>query len=181
MIASTVDHVIRAVEDLDRAAHRFLTDHGLASVDGGRHPGHGTANRIIPLGPDYIELIAVVDHAEAAGSPLGRRVAAGSGWIGHALRVPRLADVVAADEATTTMRRVRPDGVELSWTIARLDDFAAGHGPFLIEWHVPDELLPGSTPVHHVIEPLGLGPLEMEQGRITRVHVRLADGSRLTI
>lgn len=75
----------------------------------------------------------------------------------------------------------RPDGVELSWTIARLDDFAAGRGPFLIEWHVADELLPGSTPVHHVIEPLGLGPLEMEQGAITRVTVLLADGSRLTI
>ena len=38
---------------------------------GGRHPGHGTANRIVPLGSSYIELMAVVDRVEADSSPLG--------------------------------------------------------------------------------------------------------------
>jgi hypothetical protein len=176
-----VDHVLHAVDDLDRAADHFLASYGLASVEGGRHPGHGTANRIVPLGPDYIELIAVVDAAEAQRSPLGLRVASGTGWIGYALRTPDLDGVVGAEEPTTTMRRVRPDGVELSWTIARFDDFAEGRGPFLIQWHVSDELLPGSTPIEHQVEPVGLGPLEMSQGTITRVVVRLADGSRLAI
>lgn len=178
---SVVDHVIRAVDDLDRAADEFLTAHGLASVEGGRHPGHGTANRIVPLGPDYIELIAVVDDAEASTSPLGRRVAEGTGWIGHALRVTRLADVLDPDEPTTAMSRVRPDGVQLSWTIARFDDFTTGKGPFLIEWHVPARLHPGATIVDHRIDPVGLGPIDMHGQDITRVSVLLADGSQLVI
>jgi Glyoxalase-like domain len=44
-------------------------------VAGGRHPGWGTANRIVPLGETYLELVAVVDEAEAAQSAFGRRVA----------------------------------------------------------------------------------------------------------
>jgi hypothetical protein len=39
--------------------------YGLASIEGGRHPGWGTANRIIPLGDAYIELVTVVDDEEA--------------------------------------------------------------------------------------------------------------------
>ena len=57
-----IDHVLYAVRDLDEAASRLATEWGLATSDGGRHPGHGTANRIVPLGSDYIELIAIVDQ-----------------------------------------------------------------------------------------------------------------------
>ena len=47
---------------------------GLASVAGGRHEGWGTANRIVPLGESYLELIAVVDVDEAEQSEFGRAV-----------------------------------------------------------------------------------------------------------
>ena len=53
----------------------LAADFDLPSVDGGRHPGWGTANRIVPLGDTYIELVTVVDEAEAAQSPFGRWVA----------------------------------------------------------------------------------------------------------
>ena len=66
-----IDHVIILVEDLDAAARRYYKQQGLASVPGGRHPGHGTANRIVPLGSSYIELMAVVERIEADSSPLG--------------------------------------------------------------------------------------------------------------
>src|SRR5687767_15772991 len=46
----------------------FEARHGLASVDGGRHRDFGTANRIIPLGSTYLELVAVVDPGAAARS-----------------------------------------------------------------------------------------------------------------
>lgn len=45
-----IDHLIVCVGDLDEAARSFKDRLGLNSVEGGRHPGHGTANRIIPLG-----------------------------------------------------------------------------------------------------------------------------------
>jgi hypothetical protein len=66
-----IDHVIVAVADLDVAAAALEREHGLASVAGGRHPGHGTGNRIVPLGDSYLELMAVVDEDEASASPLG--------------------------------------------------------------------------------------------------------------
>ena len=73
-----LDHVIVVVADLDSAARRLYREHGLASVAGGRHAGHGTGNRIMPLGSSYIELMAVVDRDEAASSPVGS-------WVGQRL------------------------------------------------------------------------------------------------
>ena len=80
-----IDHAIWATGDLAAAAAWFEREHGLAATGGGRHEGLGTHNRIIPLGGGYLELLAVADPREAAGSPLGRTVAAASeGWLGWA-------------------------------------------------------------------------------------------------
>src|SRR5204863_3015141 len=73
---TVVDHVLLPVADLEVGAQRFYERFGLKGIPGGRHPGLGTANRIVPLGLQYLELIAVVDETEAAASRLGRRVAA---------------------------------------------------------------------------------------------------------
>ena len=71
-----IDHVIYVSEDLDVAADRIQSELGLTAVDGGRHEGHGTHNRIVPLGSGYLELMAVADPDEAAGSPIGEAVQA---------------------------------------------------------------------------------------------------------
>jgi len=70
-----IDHVIYATRDLDAAAARLEAEHGLVAAGGGRHAGIGTENRIVPLGGGYLELIAVVDHAEAERSALGGALA----------------------------------------------------------------------------------------------------------
>ena len=70
-----IDHVIYATQDLDAAAARLESEHGLVADGGGRHAGIGTENRIVPLGGGYLELIAVVDHAEAERSALGHELA----------------------------------------------------------------------------------------------------------
>src|SRR5262249_37141247 len=57
----SIDHVLIAVTDLAESARRFETEYGLTALVGGRHPGVGTANMIIPLGSEYLELIAAVD------------------------------------------------------------------------------------------------------------------------
>src|SRR5688572_29225275 len=70
-----IDNVLLSATDLAAGARELEARHGLASIDGGRHPGWGTANRIVPLGAAYLELVAVVDAAEAARSPFGSWVA----------------------------------------------------------------------------------------------------------
>ncbi|MGZ4277915.1 MAG: VOC family protein [Solirubrobacteraceae bacterium] len=79
-----IDHVLWRTEDLDAAAERMRREHGLRAVGGGRHEGMGTHNRIVPLDGAYLELIAVADAAEAAGSPFGSAIAAApeglAGW-----------------------------------------------------------------------------------------------------
>jgi hypothetical protein len=89
-----IDHAIWATRDLAAAAEHFEHDHGLAATGGGRHDGLGTHNRIVPLGGGYLELLAVADDEEAAGSPLGRAVAgAAEGWMGWAVVVDDVAAV----------------------------------------------------------------------------------------
>src|SRR3954465_2603817 len=87
-----IDHVIYATADLDGAAARIETDLGLPAVGGGRHEGLGTHNRIVPLGEGYLELLAIADPQEAAGSDLGRAVQrriaeVGDGLLGWAVAV----------------------------------------------------------------------------------------------
>ena len=71
-----IDHVLYVTTDLDAAAARVRNELGLNAVQGGRHQGHGTHNRIVPLGGGYLELIAIADDEEAATSPMGSAVAA---------------------------------------------------------------------------------------------------------
>src|SRR5438093_12432628 len=100
LVALELDHLVIAVADLATAGREIEARHGLASVEGGRHPGWGTANRIVPLGDAYLELVAVVDEAEAASSTFGRwvgRMRPATGLLrpfGWALRTPHL-DAVA--------------------------------------------------------------------------------------
>jgi len=102
-----IDHAIWATSDLDAAAAHFERAHGLAASGGGRHAGMGTHNRIVPLGGGYLELLAVADPEEAAGSPLGRHVAdAAEGWLGWACVVEDV-DAVAARLGTEVVELSR--------------------------------------------------------------------------
>jgi Glyoxalase-like domain len=95
-----IDHVIYGCADLDAAAARVERELGVAVAGGGRHEGLGTHNRIAPLGGGYLELLAVADPDEAAGSDLGRAVrdriaAAGDGLMGWAVAVEDVEPVAA--------------------------------------------------------------------------------------
>ena len=120
-MALAFDHLLRAVPDLDAAGERLLDEHGLAALSGGRHDGHGTANRIVPLGPDYLELISVVDPQEAAGSPVGRWIQRGldrgGGLWGVNLRTEDADRIPAAREksaAAAPIRLAEPPAASIS-------------------------------------------------------------------
>jgi hypothetical protein len=149
-----------AVASLEGAAAELADRYGLVALEGGRHPGRGTANMIVPLGDSYLELIAVVDESEASALPTSMRVRraldSGRTFAAWAARTEDVVGSVAAfaraamapsSAQITDGRRRRPDGVELSWKSAELVPGGAFSPlPFLIEWEVPWERFPGTAP-----------------------------------
>jgi len=170
-VNTSLDHVVLAVADLASAADELEKRHGLASVAGGRHPGWGTENAIVPLGGTYLELIAVADEAEAAASPLGRWVAAGSDGgprpLGWAVRTDDL-EVVAErlGLAARSGSRSTVDGEELRWRYAGVEQaMDEACLPFFIEW-AEGAPFPGRA---------GSPQLGLRELRLTGDPARLAD------
>jgi hypothetical protein len=171
-----VDHVIVCVANLDEAGRRFEREHGVVSIEGGRHRGHGTANRLIPLGDNYIELLAVVAPKEAKTSVLGT-------WAMHRAAVPGAAavclgtdDIDAVCERLrlepTPMSRVTPDDVILDWRLAGMKQAFTHNLPFFIQWSIAADLHPGKIEVDH---PAGRVRLEGttiwgDAAHVTRLH-----------
>jgi hypothetical protein len=158
---TVVDHVLLPVADLEEGARKLYERFGLRSIAGGRHPKVGTANMIVPLGLQYLELIAIVDAQEAESSRLGRRLAhaleEGRTFVAWALRTQSLEGVGGKLRAAgwnlppvIEGSRNRPDGRVLSW---RTQDIETGGEPsaipFVIEWRVPDGLHPGEAEASH--------------------------------
>jgi hypothetical protein len=181
------DHVVIAVTDLTDAARTFAARHGLVSIEGGRHPGWGTANRIVPLGDSYLELIGVVDGSEAATNAVGRWVAGGateSGrLLGWAVRTADLDDVAQRlGVSAVPGSRATPTGETIRWRTVGVDQAIEDPSlPFFIE-RPPDAPFPGT-----VSRPVAtLSELEV-QGRPAKISawlggdhslpVRIADGS----
>jgi Glyoxalase-like domain len=157
------DHVQVAVGELDTAAEHFASHYGLLAIQGGRHPGRGTGNMIVPLGRSYLELIAVLEESEAESFPTSSRVRraleSGRTFATWAVRTEDLegsrADIAARglpipSSEIVNGRRRRHDGQELAWRSAELvphGEFSAM--PFLIEWDVAPDLFPGAIPARH--------------------------------
>ena len=148
-----VDHVVIGVADLSEAAGRLSRAFGLTSVAGGRHRGWGTANRLVPLGECYLELVTVVDPVEAAACAFGRWVAgmiaarAGWGWVVRTEAIAAVADrlgLVLADGS-----RPGADGGPLTWQLAGVEEACNNPSlPFFIQWGL-DTPLPGRALVTH--------------------------------
>lgn len=162
-----IDHVVLGSSDLVETSERFLNRYGLASVPGGHHSMWGTANRIVPLGNDYVEFLAVVDPTAAEASPFGRFLsrltADGDRWftvciadddiVGTAARLGL--DVVPG-------ARLRPDGTEVRWRGAGLEDPKREPWlPFFIDWQVPPDAHPGWMPAQHRIDVTGISRVEI--------------------
>ena len=162
-----LDHVVYAVPDLDEAAVRFRGEFGLDSTEGGRHERWGTANRIVPLGDQYLELVTAVDEPMAAETRFGKgvleRAARGGGWFTMAAVADDLEAVASRlGIEVGSGSRTRPDGQTVRWRMAGLDDPRREAGmPFFLTWDVPDELHPGRARAGHGVRATGLGRVEV--------------------
>ena len=147
-----IDHVILPVRDLVLGAAELKARHGLASVEGGRHPAWGTANWIVPLGDAYLELIAVIDTEVASRSAFGQWIASATPGriLGWAVRTDSI-DAVARrlGQPVVPGSRVTPSGALISWRSVGADIAVREPGlPFFIQWR-DGEPLPGATAVRH--------------------------------
>jgi Glyoxalase-like domain len=168
-----IDHIVLPVRDLALAATKIETRYGLISVDGGRHPAWGTANRIIPLGETYVELVAVADPETATQTAFGTWVAAATpgqplGWavrtdsiesVGRRLGLPIVPGLRAA-----------PGGALITWRSVGLDVATREPGlPFFIQ-RADGVAFPGAMPVRHQG-----GPVRLKRLSLTEDPKRLAD------
>ncbi len=148
-----IDHIVIGVRDLDTAGAQFEDRHGLTAIEGGRHPGWGTANRLVPLGAAYLELVTVVDQAEASNGEFGRWVStmlqgnSGFGWAVRTDDLDRTASRLGLEVAEGS-RRSR-SGQLLHWRIAGVAHAVRDSSlPFFIQWGA-NTPLPGQATVVH--------------------------------
>jgi hypothetical protein len=181
--------VILGVRDLD-AASRRMEGLGFTVLDGGVHPGLGTANRLIPLGRQYLELLGVVDRALAEaqwyGQALLARIADGDRLVRWSLRTDQIEKIAGTlGLVPERRRRIRPDGRPLTWRAAGLREAAAeSWPPFFMQWDDPADF-PGALPARHANGAQGVAWLEVatpDPARLERLRaggdapIRLAPG-----
>jgi hypothetical protein len=101
-ILKRVDHLVYATQDLVPTVAELERRLGVRALPGGSHPGRGTRNALIALGPrSYLEVIG--PDSEQSAPPAPR-------WFGiDRLRGPRL---VAWAANTTDLSRVAAEGSE---------------------------------------------------------------------
>jgi Glyoxalase-like domain len=141
----TLDHLVFATPDLATGVDRISAVLGVVAVAGGQHPGRGTRNALVRIGPrSYLEIVGPDPDQAPPDRPR---------WFGiDELTEPRLVGWAAASTDVAGARararhegvllgnvgvgrRTRADGVELEW---RFTDptvvVAGGLVPFLIDW-----------------------------------------------
>lgn len=138
-----IDHLVWYDADLAEGRRHFEACMDAAPLYGGEHPGEGTANAVLSLGPaTYLEILGR-DVAQPA-SVLHPEVAAlrGQGlyhWAVGGIDIERAARRAASFGLTggtpAPGGRLKPDGKRLDWLCWGLHDHGFGAlVPFLIDW-----------------------------------------------
>ncbi|MDS1268802.1 VOC family protein [Lipingzhangella sp. LS1_29] len=158
-----LDHLVYAAPDGEAAVTDFAERTGVQPVPGGAHPGWGTRNWLVGLGPGtYLEIVGPDPDQEP---PHGQRpflvdTVPTPGVVHWCVRTPDIVSTVATARAAgydpgpvREMSRRRPDGSLLQWSLT--DPRSAQPGglvPFLIDWgdtrHPSEDLEPQATVEH---------------------------------
>jgi hypothetical protein len=144
-LTRAIDHLLYAAPDLGRGVAQIEALLGVRPSPGGSHPGLGTRNALVALGPEsYLEIIAPDPGQPPPGRPrpfgidglTAPRLAA---WAARADSLERLAAEAAREGIrlgkVTSASRHRPDGALLSWRFT--DPWTVvedGIVPFFIDW-----------------------------------------------
>jgi hypothetical protein len=139
---TALDHIILGIDDLDRGIAWVEQRTGVRATFGGVHPGRGTRNALLALGPEcYLEIIAP-DPQQSSPSWFSQILAMPEprliSWAVHTLELTTLAQTAVAAgfaiDGPHDGARSRPDGKVLGWRLFHLRDDRGGLLPFFIEW-----------------------------------------------
>jgi hypothetical protein len=144
-LLARIDHLVYATPDLSLGINTIEKLLGIRATPGGQHPGLGTRNALVALGPSsYLEIIGPDPEQP---KPAGRlrfgiselkapRIVT---WVAKGTELETLA-AAAAERGVklgtvTPGSRRRPDGVVLSWRYTDPNTVVAdGIVPFFIDW-----------------------------------------------
>lgn len=142
-MAKLIDHIIYAHPHLDVAVSGLEERFGVVASDGGQHPGQGTHNKILALGPrTYLEVIAP-DPSQpepASPRPYGVENVSGGKLVGWALACGDIETAVVNARSrgfdpgdVIDGQRLNSHGALLRWRLTA-NALSAGMVPFLISW-----------------------------------------------
>jgi len=157
------DHLVVGIRSLSEGVAEFERLTGVVPVIGGQHPGRGTENALVSLGPGaYLEIIAPQPGSALSAADETMR------GVDH-LRILTWAVAVSdVDASVTALRaagfaalppvsgsRLTPAGERLGWTVFRLNDKRIAHAPFFICWDEttrhPSETSPGGCTLEQLL------------------------------
>jgi hypothetical protein len=191
-----IDHLVYGVPDLAAAVATIADLTGVRAALGGSHPGRGTHNALLALGPRrYLEIIALDPRQHEASALLFPEL--------PGLTVPRLLawavavtsiDGAAERLAGANLRplgplagaRTRSDGRRLSWQTLRVAPPSPALLPFFIAWdagvvHPADDAPQGCALLSLTIAHPSPDALRSALGDIAgAVTITAAPGPRLT-
>ena len=186
-----VDHVIIAIDSLERGIALLRDATGVTAVFGGAHPGRGTQNALISLGSgSYLELLAP-NPSDASGAMAVQMFARArsltpTGWALTAENIESIRTRAirsglpgggVADGA-----RARPDGSTLRWRTLNPWGSTLAMLPFFIEWHATSPHPSKETPGGCRLVMLALHSTQADslRGLLARlaVHPRVLNAAR---
>lgn len=146
----TLDHIAISAERLEAGAAEVERALGLPLQGGGQHAAMGTHNRLLSLGPDYLEVIAIDPEGSAPAQPRWFDLDSFAGQTRATTWICRCDDLEAALAAAPEGAGVPWDLArgELSWRMAVPVDGKLPLGglfPALIEWQGPAHPAPRLT------------------------------------
>ena len=166
-VPTDLDHILLGINSLDLGISWVEERSGVRAVFGGVHPGRGTRNALLSLGPRrYLEIIAPDPAQAGASNEMVDRLRAIQeprlvGWAAHTNDLAAVAQKAAAAgiaiEVPRDGSRARPDGKVLRWRSFSLKEDLSGMLPFFIEWsanspHPSQDAPTGCTLLNFVVE-----------------------------
>ena len=153
----SVDHIVLAAKDVERAKAAFEALTGVTPAYGGAHVGRGTCNYLVGLGgASYLEIIGLDPEQDT--EALKGKISFGVDEMGDEARLmswaaatDKLDSIAGAADwvgSPFSMSRATPSGETLEWSLAtsfgsadeQPKDNAQGLLPFFIDWR--------GTPLH---------------------------------
>ena len=142
---NAIDHLVFATNDLQQGVDKIEALLGLSTVPGGSHPGMGTRNALLALGPKcYLEIIGPdPDQSEFQGTRIFGIDTIEQGKLVHwCVRRDGLTDFAQQVKSlgmelsdAIPMSRVTTQGSRLSWELAFPTSFGGESAlPFFIDW-----------------------------------------------